>query len=101
MIKDAEQPGQKCEVHAFVCTKTKDGKESCGAKGSAELRERLKAWVKNEGLGKRVKVTASLCLGHCEKGISVCIYPAGQWYFNVDQNRDEESLKKEILSYLK
>jgi (2Fe-2S) ferredoxin len=95
-----KDPNESVEVHAFVCTRVKEGGESCGPKGSAELRERLKKWVKTEGLKGRVKITASLCLGHCEKGITVCIYPQGKWYFKVDKDSDFENLQKEILALL-
>lgn len=87
-------------VHAFVCTRTKDG-ACCGLKGGAELRDRLKKWVKSEGLSKKVKVTASLCLGHCENGIAVVIYPEGKWLINVDAEADYATLQQEILSRLK
>ena len=100
MEKDPSVPS--CQVHAFICTRTKEGgKDSCGPKGSAELRDRLKNWVKTAGLKDKVKITASLCLGHCEKGITVCIYPKGEWYFRVDKDADYEKLQNEILALVK
>lgn len=95
-------PSQIPVIQAFVCTRTKkEGKESCGPKGGEELRERLKDWAKKEGLNKRVKITASLCLGHCENGITVCIHPANKWFIKVDKDKDFEAIKSEILALLK
>jgi len=95
-----KDPSAQKTVHAFVCTRVKEGKESCGAKGSAEMRDRLKKWVKESGLRDRVQVTASLCLDHCEKGISVVIYPDAEWYFHVDKDADYENIQKAILDKL-
>lgn len=93
-------PQNSHHVHAFICTRTKEGKSSCGPKGGAELRERLKNWVRSAGLKDQVQVSASLCLNHCERGITAVIHPAGQWYFNVDKDSDFESLQKEILALI-
>jgi predicted metal-binding protein len=97
MIETIEK---KPEVHVFICTRSKEKGESCGPKGSAELRDRLKSWVKEEGLNSRVKVTASLCLGHCENGITACIHPANQWFLKVDAAKDEEFFKIKIHELL-
>jgi (2Fe-2S) ferredoxin len=88
------------KLQMFVCTRMKDG-ECCGKKGSADLRDSLKKWVKQEGLKKDVKVTASLCLGECENGIAVCIHPDNEWYLKVDSEADIDDLKEIILKKLK
>jgi predicted metal-binding protein len=87
-------------VHVFICTRTKERGESCGPKGGAELRDQLKHWTKTEGISKLIKITASLCLSHCENGITVCMYPMNDWFLKVDKDRDTEDLKKEILALL-
>lgn len=85
------------ELQMFVCTRTKDKGASCGPKGASELRDALKKWVRDEGLKKRVKVTASLCLGHCENGITVCVHPDNEWFIDVRADDDIDALKKIIL----
>lgn len=87
------------KVHMFICTREKNG-ECCGRKGSPELREKLKNWVKDEGLKKEVKVTASLCLGECENGIAVCVYPDNEWLLHVDAEKDMEKLQQLIREKL-
>ena len=88
-------------VHLFICTRSKDKGESCGPKGGAELREKLKKWSKNEGISKEVKVTASLCLSQCEDGIAGCIYPQNKWFIKLDKDEDLETMKDEVLKLLK
>lgn len=88
-------------ITVFVCTRSKDKGQSCGPKGSAELRDHLKGWVKTSGLGDRVKVIASLCLGHCENGITMCIQPQNRWFLKIDAQKDVDQIKKEITELAK
>lgn len=89
------------ELQMFVCTRTKEKGACCGPKGASALRDTLKTWVKDQGLSKRVKVTASLCLGHCEFGITVCIHPYNEWLINVNAEEDLENLKAIIIEKIK
>jgi (2Fe-2S) ferredoxin len=83
------------ECHVFVCTnKREKGRESCGTKGSEELRSQLKAWAFQK-YGKKVRINTSGCLDFCEKGIVTVIYPAGEWHMNLTTDSLEE-LKKAI-----
>jgi (2Fe-2S) ferredoxin len=36
-----------------------------------------------EPWSKEVRVNASGCLGHCERGISAVLYPQGEWFFDL------------------
>jgi (2Fe-2S) ferredoxin len=67
------------ELHLFICTNEKQKGDSCGPKGSIELRDELKKRLK-EKYGKRLRVNASGCLGPCEKGINAVLYPQGKWF---------------------
>ena len=58
-------------------------KGSCAAKGSVGLYDRLKAMVKERGLGKKVIVSRASCLKHCSRGITVAVYPDNAWYAGV------------------
>ncbi|MBX9767538.1 MAG: (2Fe-2S) ferredoxin domain-containing protein [Bdellovibrionales bacterium] len=66
------------DVHLFICTNTREGKECCSAKGAEALRAEVKDLCKKNGW-KGVRVNASGCLGHCERGIAAVLYPAGEW----------------------
>ncbi len=84
------------ECQLFICVNEKERGESCGPKGAAELRKRLKDWAKKEGLHPRLKVTASRCLGHCEMGITAVLHPQNRWWVEITP-ADEEALKQEVL----
>lgn len=94
MIQSEEK---KPILHVLVCTRTKEKGESCGAKGSAVLRDQLKQWAKDQQISQDVKITASLCLGHCENGISACIHPLNQWFLKINATEDLDVFKKKIL----
>src|SRR5258708_30244969 len=71
------------ERHVLVCLNTRppgNPKGSCGEKGSEGLFDRLKAMVKERGLGARVIVSRTSCLKHCSRGITMAVYPENVWY---------------------
>jgi (2Fe-2S) ferredoxin len=79
----------KPERHVLVCLNSRppgNPKGSCGEKGSADLFARLKAMVKERGLGGRVIVNSTSCLKHCSRGITVAVYPENVWYSGVTQD---------------
>lgn len=70
--------------HIFVCTFDREGKKnSCADSNSPELRKTLKAEVADRGWKKRVRVSQSGCLGACDKGPVVIIYPQDIWFSEV------------------
>ncbi len=87
--------GDKPKKHLFICTHKRDGKDSCGGRGSEDLVDDLKKWVKNEGLKGEVKVTRSGCLGLCEDGIVAVCYPQGEWLTEIRKG-DADELKKKL-----
>ncbi len=68
--------------HVFCCTNHRpagDPRGCCAEKGSAKLRNYMKARAKEMGLGD-VRINTAGCLDRCEHGPSVLIYPEGIWY---------------------
>ena len=83
----------KPERQVLVCTNTRppgNPKGSCGEKGSDALADRLKALVKERGLGARVMVNKSSCLKHCSRGITVVVQPDNVFYGGVTEGDLEE-----------
>ena len=81
---------KKLTHHLFVCCRQRDGKPCCSSQGAEELVTKLKKWVKEEALNDQVKVTKSSCLGHCETGITACLYPENLWLQNLSLNDEEQ-----------
>ena len=74
------------ERQVLVCLNARppgNPKGSCAEKGSEPLFERLKAMVKERGLGRRVMVQRTSCLKHCSQGITVAVQPDNVWYARV------------------
>ena len=90
------------EQHVFVCTNSRNDacRKSCG---DNNVGKQAAALIKNEclkaqihGVGK-VRVTQSSCLGRCEDGPLLVIYPQARWY----AYHNEEDLKQIVEQDLK
>jgi (2Fe-2S) ferredoxin len=87
------------ERHVLVCLNTRppgNPKGSCGEKGAEPLFDRLKAMVKERGLGERVIVNRTNCLKHCSRGIAVAVYPENVWYAGVTEADLEEIFEQHL-----
>ncbi len=71
--------------HVLVCVSHRPALvgPSCGTNGSNDLLMAIQEAVVKQGLGDRVLVTGSTCLGPCEEGVNVVVYPDAVWYRNV------------------
>lgn len=75
-------PPSYFRCHVFCCTNQRtagDPRGCCAEKGSAKLRDYMKARAKAFGLSG-VRINSAGCLDRCEHGPSVVIYPEGVWY---------------------
>lgn len=70
------------KYHIFCCTTQRPPghtKPSCGPRGAHEIAGYM--WEKLSELGQEgVKINTSSCLGRCEMGPVMVIYPEGTWY---------------------
>ena len=77
----------KPKYHILVCTNSRPPghpKPSCGAAGAQNLLMSLNMGLIERGVQPgEVLVTGTTCLGPCEQGPSVVIYPTGTWYAQV------------------
>lgn len=82
------------KAHLFICVNDRgpNAKESCARKGSQGLKDQVKALCQAKNLPKgSYRINNSGCLGPCEKGISVVMYPEGKWRYHA-KPEDAESL---------
>jgi len=82
------------DCHIFVCTndRTGSGRSFCGSEHGASLIQKFKTELKSYLADKRVRVTRSGCLGICNQGPTVMIYPQGWCLVNVQPNDVTEIL---------
>jgi len=70
------------QKHVFFCTNQREGEKRCCAQGDAvRLRDYAKSMLKKRGLlGPGLcRVNTAGCLGRCEEGPVLVIYPDGIW----------------------
>jgi (2Fe-2S) ferredoxin len=80
-MKQHETP-YKC--HVFVCVNSRGGeRKSCGDGDNPGLKAILKDEIKNRGWKGLARVSDSGCLGLCESGPNIMIYPQGIWFAEV------------------
>ncbi|MDA8224586.1 MAG: (2Fe-2S) ferredoxin domain-containing protein [Betaproteobacteria bacterium] len=83
--------------HVFFCTHEREtGQAAC--RGSA-MREYAKRRVASLGLDAdgRCRINSAGCLGRCEKGPLLVIYPQEVWYTYVDETDIDEIIEHHLL----
>lgn len=91
--------GRMCRFHVFVCENTRHSGSfpSCGAQaGGAVLRE-LRGVARKHRVSRDIWFTSTGCLGWChEAGVTVVVYPEGDFYHQVKPEDCEPLLQKYI-----
>jgi (2Fe-2S) ferredoxin/predicted O-methyltransferase YrrM len=107
--------------HAFVCTQEKaEGVPCCSAAGSFRVLDALHRELGTKALADEVQVSGCGCLGVCDSGPVMIVYPEGVWYTKLTANdvpeivsshfqagkkvtrlerSDREAMKAEILDH--
>lgn len=68
---------------------------SCHLKGSRQVVGRLQTLVEENGLGDKVELCATFCLGKCQQGVCVM---ADEEFFSVSPDTVDEFFKENVLS---
>lgn len=74
------------ERHVFVCSQQRPPghpRGSCQARGAGPLLQRFWAELQKRQCYDQVAITYSGCLGPCERGANVLVYPEGVLYQGV------------------
>lgn len=84
----------------YVCVNQRDSGVCCAsshaAGGGEAIREKLKAFVKANGLKGKVRVSASGCMDLCAKGPNVMVYPDYRWYRGVTLADVDTIIEREL-----
>lgn len=86
--------------HLFVCENVRpEGhpRGSCGGKGSAAIREKLRAELQKRGMHPTRRVNMAGCLDACEQGPVIVVYPEGVWYGGVTVDDVEEIVERHLV----
>ncbi|MDO8348135.1 MAG: NAD(P)H-dependent oxidoreductase subunit E [Rugosibacter sp.] len=86
--------------HVFFCTNQREpGEGCCNDHGASELwayaKERVKAL--GESLTSAVRINKAGCLGRCDQGPVLVVYPEATWYTYVDTEDIDEIIAEHLL----
>lgn len=85
--------------HVFFCVNQRaDGESCCANLGAQRVRDYAKKRVKELGLsgegGARINMAG--CLGRCEHGPTMVVYPEGVWYTYLDEEDIDEIIEQHL-----
>ena len=82
------------DKHVFFCTNQRaPGESCCNNFGAQRLRDYVKDKVKALGIStdaNRIRISNAGCLGRCDDGPVLVVYPEGVWYTYVDESDLDE-----------
>jgi len=78
--------------HVLVC-----GGTGCTSSGAQELIEELNKEIEHLHLSNEIKVVQTGCLGLCERGPNVVIYPEGVYYCHVKPEDAKDIAEEHLL----
>ncbi|HUW25515.1 MAG TPA: (2Fe-2S) ferredoxin domain-containing protein [Gallionella sp.] len=89
------------DKHVFFCTNQReDGGDCCNKHGAQKARDYVKDKVKELELSTHrnsIRINSAGCMGRCEEGPVIVIYPEGIWY----TYRNETDLDEIIGEHLR
>lgn len=85
--------------HIFVCTQQKpEGVPSCPANQSVSMLQALEQEIIAQGLDDDVQLSTCGCLGLCDDGPVLIVYPGGTWYRHVHSEQVREIVSSHLRS---
>lgn len=87
------------QQHVFICTNQReDGQMCCNNHGARASFDYLKTRANALGLDyQRLRISKASCLGRCDLGPVLVVYPEGVWYTFVDNSDLDEILESHLL----
>ena len=85
--------------HVFFCCNQRAAPDACcNNHGASELQTYAKERVKELGLAGegRVRINKAGCLGRCDDGPVLVVYPEGTWYTFVDREDIDEIISEHL-----
>lgn len=87
------------DKHVFICCNQRaEGEACCNNLGASELLAYMKDRIKAEGLAGegRIRVNKAGCLGRCDDGPVMVVYPQETWYTFVDRDDIDEIVEEHM-----
>ncbi len=83
----------------FCCNQREAGMTCCNTSGAADLRDHAKDRVKDLKLNGEgmVRINSAGCLGRCDQGPVLVVYPEEIWYTYVDKSDIDEIVDEHLV----
>lgn len=87
------------EHHVFFCCNQREpGETACNNHGASEMLAYAKDQAKPLKIdGNRIRLNRAGCLGRCDEGPVLVVYPEGVWYTYIDRSDIDEILREHLL----
>ncbi|MFT7486349.1 MAG: (2Fe-2S) ferredoxin [Candidatus Paceibacteria bacterium] len=87
------------EKHVFICIASRPPTAggSCGAAGSPQVMEKMQFALMEHNLMSRVRINGCTCLGPCDDGVNLIVYPEGVFYTKVTPDDVDEIVKEHLM----
>ncbi|HAN86248.1 MAG TPA: NADH-quinone oxidoreductase subunit F, partial [Firmicutes bacterium] len=79
-------------AHVLVC-----GGAACVSSGCTAVREALEAEIAAKGIGREIKVVVTGCMGPCDLGPIIVVYPEGVLYCNCTPDDAREIVDEHLV----
>jgi (2Fe-2S) ferredoxin len=92
---------QYYQKHLFFCANQRtNGKKCCQEQDALGMQAYVKAALQAKELHKAglCRATTSSCLGRCEKGPCLVIYPEGVWYTYQNTDDLDEIIEEHLIN---
>lgn len=88
------------DIHVLVCNNQRTGtdKLSCGETHGLELVTEFKKQLKDLKIELKTRANKSGCLGICDFGPTIAIYPEGIFYVGVKKEDVKEIIESHIIN---
>ncbi len=86
--------------HVFVCLNRRPlghPKGCCADRGAPEVLDRFRGEFEARHLWESVRLASSSCLGPCEMGPTVVVYPDAVWYGRVTPDDVPEIVERHLV----
>jgi (2Fe-2S) ferredoxin len=88
------------DKHVFFCVNQRpEGEDCCNNHQAQAARDYVKDKVKQLGLStdkRTMRINSAGCLGRCELGPVLVVYPEAVWYNYVDQSDLDEIIEEHL-----
>ena len=89
------------EKHVFICTQSRPPghpRGSCSEKGAGDVMNEFGQQFEQKGLWGKYLLTSAGCVGACDSGPAVLVYPEGVMYGGVTKADVSEIIDQHLLA---